>query len=480
MRKLPIYLGVDVGTQGIRCIAWQNNVIIARHSIALTTSNPSSGWAVQEAEQIWQTFVNVVKPVVEQCQSRGDIRGIGLDATSSIMLVGSNGSPKSQVLLWMDVRAEKYAQTIGGLVGHPESAELPWAKALWLYDNSPHLFGGTNYLVEVADWINWNLTGEWTRSRGSALLKWHATPKSDLPQWANLFPEIIKCLPPRIVGVAEKVGPVTPDIARRLGLKSHEVSVAGPIIDAYAGAIGSATLEPHCMALILGSSSCELFHDYSFAPTAGLWGPFEDVYHVGLDVLEAGQPSTGSVVRWAEKNLGQGQTLETLDQMANQVEPGCEGLRVLPAFQGIRSPWPNARARGAIHGLSLGHHVGHVMRAVYEGTGVDIRRTMDTLKSGTTRRIVASGGGTRSKLWLQIISDICGLPLEIADDDSVARGAAMLAAKADGYIANLNDLKVDWPVIHPSERVGKYQELYHDYLVEFPTYRPEDRVNLPR
>ncbi|WP_430626161.1 FGGY-family carbohydrate kinase [Sulfobacillus thermotolerans] len=478
MAQHPIYIGVDIGTQGLRCIGWQNGSIIARNSISLTTLNPRSGWAVQDASEIWDAFVKVVKLTVEQCQPYGELRGIGLDATSSIMMVGRDGTPKSEVMLWMDVRAGKYAQTIGGLVGRSESAELPWSKALWLYDTYPHLFNESNYLIEVADWINWNLTGEWTRSRASALLKWHATTKSDLPEWANLFPEIVKCLPKTTVGVAELLGVVSSRAAQQIGVKESNVIVAGPIIDAYAGAIGSGAIQPGSMALILGSSTCELFHDYSFKPTAGLWGPFDDVYHVGLDVLEAGQPSTGSVVRWVERNMGASRSLDELDKLACEIEPGCGGLRVFPAFQGVRSPWPNDRARGAIHGLSLGHSVAHVIRAVYEGTSSDIRRIMDTLKMGATRRIVASGGGTNSRLWLQIIADICGLPLEIADNDSVTRGAAMLAAKADGYISQLNDLSVAWPIIQPSEQMGVYQEVYQKYLEEFPTFMPADRVNI--
>ncbi|WP_020374192.1 FGGY-family carbohydrate kinase [Sulfobacillus thermosulfidooxidans] len=478
MTQHPIYIGVDVGTQGLRCIGWQNGRIVARNSITLITTNPRSGWAVQSASEIWEAFVTVVKLTIEQSRPYGEVRGIGLDATSSIMIVGRDGTPKSEVMLWMDVRAGQYAQTIGGLVGRPESAELPWAKALWLYDNYPHLFNELNYLVEVVDWINWNLTGEWTRSRASALLKWHATPRSDLPEWANLFPEIVQCLPTKSVGVAEKLGTVSARASNQLGLKSYDIIVAGPIIDAYAGAIGSGAIQAGSMALILGSSTCELFHDYSFKPTAGLWGPFDDVYQVGLDVLEAGQPSTGSVVRWVERNMGNSRTLEELDKMALEIEPGCGGLRVFPAFQGIRSPWPNDRARGAIHGLSLGHSVAHVIRAVYEGTSADIRRVMDTLKGGATRRIVASGGGTNSKLWLQIIADICGLPLEIADNDSVTRGAAMLAAKADGYISQLNDLKVAWPIIQPSERMGIYQDIYQKYLAEFPTFMPSNCINM--
>lgn len=472
--ETPIYLGVDIGTQGIRGVAWQNGSIVARAHATLITRTPESGWAIQQMYDIWQGFQSVVRNLTDELGSRRRmIRGIGMDATSSILLVNSKGDPLTDVILWMDVRAGAHVRTIGGLMGRAESAELPWSKALWLYENFAQLFPGS-LLVEVSDWITWRLTGEWTRSESSAFLKWHGIPPTYLPEWANLFPEITKALPHRVVGVAEPTGAILPDIARMLNLEPDSVVVAGSIIDAYAGAIGSGALQQGSMALILGSSTCELFHDSTFSVTAGLWGPFHDIYHVGLEVLEAGQPSTGSVVRWLERQFGQGKSLDELDDLARQVVPGCHGLKIFPAFQGIRSPWPEANARGKIHGLSLGHDVAHLLRAVYEGTAVDIRRVMDVLESGSTRRIIASGGGVQSRLWIQIISDICGLPLELADSDSVTRGAAMLAAKADGAILSLADSRHQWPVVRPSDLTGEYQKIYAEYLEDFPTHHPRE------
>lgn len=275
-----------------------------------------------------------------------------------------------------------------------------------------------------------------------------------------------------MVGIGEKVGLIRPDVLGDLHLAPHRsVSVAAPIIDAYAGAIGSGSLQEGTMALILGTSTCALFHG-KFEPTAGLWGPFPDFYHVGLDVLEAGHPSTGSVVRWVERHLGRGLSLDELDGMAQTVPPGCLGLKVLPAFQGIRSPWPNAHTRGMIHGLSLVHDVGHLLRAVYEGTAVDVRRVMDVLAPGSVQRIVVSGGGVHSSLWIQIIADVCGLPLELADDDATTRGACLLAAKADGAVNSLAADQSPWSVVAPTEAYAAYQQIYREYLREFPTYSP--------
>ncbi|MCY0900125.1 MAG: FGGY-family carbohydrate kinase [Firmicutes bacterium] len=467
-----IYLGIDVGTQGIRGIAWQSGEIVARAQVALVTRTPQSGWAMQELAHIWSGFRFVVTNLAGQLGDRCHlIRGLGIDATASILLVTPCGEPLTDVLLWMDVRAKDYVETIGGLMGRPESAELPWSKALWLYEHHGALFRG-NRLVEVADWLTWRLTGEWTRSESSAILKWHAQLPNYLPEWANLFPEIADALPKRVVRVAEPVGVIQRAVAEELNLSDNPIVIPGSLIDAYAGAIGSGALEDGSMALILGSSTCELFHGRGFTATAGLWGPFHDIYHVGLDVLEAGQPSTGSVVRWVQRNFAPGCTLEELDLRASKVNPGSLGLKVFPAFQGVRSPWPDASSRGQIDGLSLGHDVSHMLRAVYEGTAIDIRRVMDVLEPGTVRRIIASGGGVKSQLWTQIIADVCGLPLELADNDAVTRGAAMLAAKADGTINNLADISFQWPTITPSDNNGLYQKLYSEYLEVFPTKRP--------
>jgi L-xylulokinase len=70
---------------------------------------------------------------------------------------------------------------------------------------------------------------------------------------------------------------------------------------------------------------------------------------------------------------------------------------------------------------------------VYEGTAYGNKRILDTLaRVGVpTQRIVACGGGVRSRLWLQILADVAGIPIELTTvDDAVALGSAICAAVA--------------------------------------------------
>lgn len=462
-----VALGIDVGTQGVRCVALDSECrLLAQAEHPLTTATPHSGWATQKAVEIWSAFVAAVRDTAEQIPDR-DVVALGIDATSSILLATAEGVPLTDVLLWMDVRASEEARIIGSLVGRVESAELPWPKALWLYNKFPDFFRPRNWLLEVSDWITLQLTGQLTRSAASAILKWHAMIPHYLPEWANLFAAIRDSLPERVVGPGEVVGPIRSEVATTLGL-SPRCRVVGSIIDAYAGAIGSGALRPGTMALILGSSTCELFHGINFRPVAALWGPFKDVYLCELDVLEAGQPSTGSVVRWIQDTMGQGKNLEALDAAASGIEPGSEGVRVFPAFQGIRSPWPDADARGRIDGLSLHHGVAHVLRATYEGTAYDIRRIIDVVGESHCREIVASGGGTHSRLWLQIIADVCNRPIAVVQGAPVPVGAALLGMVGAGMIDALNHYTVPCPVTHPSSNTARYRFLYEEYCRTFP------------
>ncbi len=472
MEESAIYLGVDVGTQGVRGIVYGRNQVMARAHHPLHTHTPQSGWAVQSLDEIWNAFATVVRKLAAWSSQNGyAVRAIGLDATSSIVIVDDMGLPKTDVLLWMDIRASAEARTLSSLTGREESPELPWAKALWLEGHYPDLFSKGHRLVEIADWVTWRLTGEWSRTESSAILKWHGKPPTFLPNWARRFDRIIDALPARVVGVGKAAGIVRAAMCGELGLPSgYEIDVAASMIDAYAGAIGADAVYEGDMALILGSSSCQLFHGSGFVPTAGLWGPFRDLYHNGIDVLEAGQPSTGSVVRWVE-NLANGTPLETLESGARAIDPGSDGVKVHPAFQGIRSPWPNGEVRGSISGLSLHHNIVHVLRAVYEGTAVDIRRVISEVHSVEVKRIIALGGGTHSQLWLQIIADVCAMALEVADADAVTRGAAMLAERAVGVRDNVDGF-IAWPSINPSDNVHAYSRIYEQYLEEFPTYRP--------
>ena len=204
-------------------------------------------------------------------------------------------------------------------------------------------------------------------------------------------------------------------------------------------------LAPGTLALITGTSTCQLAQSPRAVFDPGLWGPFEDAVVSGAWSLEAGQASTGGTVRWLLDLLGGAlpsgaERYAAADAAASEVPPGADGLTLLDFWQGSRTPIKDPAARGTIWGLTPAHGAGHLLRAVYEGTAYGNRHILDMLaRLGVpTDRIVACGGGTRSTLWLQILADVAGMPLSLtAVPDAVALGSAICAAVGAGAFPDL-------------------------------------------
>jgi xylulokinase len=106
---------------------------------------------------------------------------------------------------------------------------------------------------------------------------------------------------------------------------------------------------------------------------------------------------------------------------------------MLPYFAGERTPIQDPDARGVIAGLTLAHGRGDLYRAALEATALGVRHNVQTMRDAGAeiRRIVAVGGGTQGRLWLQIVSDVTGLVQEVPEVTiGASYGAAFLAAGA--------------------------------------------------
>ncbi|MGV2901619.1 FGGY-family carbohydrate kinase, partial [Microbacterium sp. AGC62] len=149
---------------------------------------------------------------------------------------------------------------------------------------------------------------------------------------------------------------------------------------------------------------------------------------------------------------------------------GARGVLMLPYFAGERTPIQDPDARGVIAGLTLEHTRGDLYRAALEATALGVRHNVETMRAAGAdiRRIVAVGGGTQGRLWLQIVSDVTGLVQEVPETTiGASYGAAFLAAvavAADGEAP----LITDWNPI--TERITPNAELRTAYDTLFDRY----------
>jgi xylulokinase len=192
--------------------------------------------------------------------------------------------------------------------------------------------------------------------------------------------------------------------------------------------------------------------------------------------------TTGDLVRWFRDEfapLEMQKELEdsslnayaTLDQLAEHISPGSDGLILLPYFLGQRSPEFNPHASGVFFGLRKGHSRGHLFRAILESFGFNIRHGLESFYPGghPITRLIATGGGARSQLWRQVVSDITGLPQEYVPVADAPLGCAYLAGLALGWFKDFEPLQKEWVQVEEitepdEENAAKYEAPYQLYL----------------
>ncbi len=177
--------------------------------------------------------------------------------------------------------------------------------------------------------------------------------------------------------------------------------------------------------------------------------------------------------------LAPGASFDELTEDAERWNPGAEGLTFLPYLQGERTPHADPGARGAFTGLSLRHDRGALVRAVLEGVAYGLRDSLELLRElgVAPAKGRASGGGARSRVWLEIVASVLGLPLELSVvGEGSAYGAALLAGVADGTFADAHQavaacVRVRDTVEPTSEWARAYEEGYARFRAVYPAVR---------
>jgi len=172
-----------------------------------------------------------------------------------------------------------------------------------------------------------------------------------------------------------------------------------------------------------------------------------------------------------------------LDRLAATVAPGSDGVLCLPYFLGEKTPIQDPLARGTFTGLSLGHGRAHLWRALLEAIAYGFRHHVDVLAEigYAPRRFLASDGGTRSAVWMQIVADILGADVQVLENPyGSCVGAAWVAAVASGSDVAWGDIArmVRFgPVVRPDQRNRLvYDRGYLDYRVLYDALRPVFRM----
>jgi xylulokinase len=183
--------------------------------------------------------------------------------------------------------------------------------------------------------------------------------------------------------------------------------------------------------------------------------------------------TSGSLTTWLRELFGNPAFDELIDEAAT-VPPGSNGLIVLPYFAGERTPIFDPDARGTILGLTLAHRREHLYRAALEGIAYGVRHNLEVIAPQGARQTIAVGGGTRSELWVQTVSDVTGVTQEIpAEAVGAAYGDALLAGEGTGLVPQGTTWAVRQHLIAPQQENRElYDQLYRLYRELYLTTAP--------
>jgi len=465
MTGKPYFLAFDFGTESVRGAVFDGHGNrVCTEAEAYPTAFPRPGWAEQRPESWWRALLSVADRLTADTRVRsGEIRSIAVDTTScTVLLLDKDLKPLRDAILWMDVRAFRQAERIAGCGSEilryngrgSVSAEWMPSKALWIKENEPGLYERARCVCEFQDWINYRLTGELAASINNTTVRWYYDPRAG--GWpADLYADIgladaLEKFPQTILGLGERVGTLRPELARRFGLAPGTPVVQGGI-DAYIAMLGLSAVRPGRLACITGSSLLLLGHTETDLHSPGIFGAFPDCVVPGLSVVEGAQASSGSVLKWfkdgfigrehEEAARAAGVSLyDHLNEQAERIKIGSEGLVVLNDWQGNRNPLVDSLVRGVIWGLSLKHTPAHVYRAIMEAVSYGTEHIMRYLGAAgfEAEEVYACGGATNSRLWMQIQSDVIGLPIHLAEEPNAPLlGDAVLGAYGAGLYGSI-------------------------------------------
>jgi xylulokinase len=488
-------IGVDVGTQGSKgVIVSEAGQVLAFHSIEQTVSLPRPGWAEHDADAAWWSgFVEVVRVLLARSGiDPRDVSAVGVSALMPVMLpVDDRGKPLRPAILYADTRAHDEMtmmnRHLAGRGLRPTVAHDVGPKIVWFRDHEPDQWQKTRSIIGAQGYVAFKLTGRTVIDQFTSL-GFHPFIDPDRYEWdavtCDLFGIPSEFLP-EVVQMTDVIGTVTTAAATETGL-AEGTAVIGGATDFIAEIISTGAQADGDVVVTYGTTFCLVaFSQTPIGSCPGL-APilqrndellrlYPDLYSVG-----GGMATSGALARWfrdqfgqaehrLEQNLGQN-AYGALGQEAEAVPPGAEGLVVLPYFSGERSPIHDDLARGVIFGLTLAHSRGHVYRALLEGVAYGVQHHLQLMREAgvTPRRIVATGGGSRSRLWTQIVSDVTGLPQEVISPSNAALGAAFLAGYAVGAFGEISDVR-RWA--RAEEEVYPRPGIHDEYQRYYEIYR---------
>ena len=493
-------LAYDLGTSAVKAVLVTPSGEVAGAAMETYPLHiPFESYAEQEPEDYWKAVCASTKRVLAETKTDpASILGISFCSQwKGIIPLDGDNKVLSRSIIWLDARANKEAAKLNKILqfnyfkekvfGFKPSSKLNaalgrnilcgadyWPKLMWYRNNLPELYDKTKIILECNSYVKWRCTGKMAVDMTNHFTR---SFSSSTQGFYNLILKLAKVNPglfPDIIMPTDLVGGVTGQASVEMGL-NEGTPVFGGCSDIPAISVGSGCGELGDTHAYLGSSgwlSSMVRSKEGFLSTS----PFNKEN----DLLMFGYQAIGLALDWAIRQyyaseyeaLGSG-IYEFIGNECMAVKAGSDGVLATHWMFGERPPFFSDRARGAFVNLNNTHTRAHMVNAVMESVCYTIRMSLDALRNGTRREvnmIRAVGGCADSDHWMQMLSDILGITVEVPMNPrhAGAIGAAYCALIGLGICKDFGEAKSR---IKIRKRFEPRAETAHNYTKALSAYR---------
>ncbi|NHM32468.1 FGGY-family carbohydrate kinase [Neobacillus terrae] len=486
-------IGIDIGTTATKLVlVHKEGTIVNSVSRPVTLYTLRPGWSEEDPREWWDNVKELLPILLRNSNvSPEQISAVGVSGmVPTLICLDKNGEPIRYSIQQNDARASKEIIELANKTseynifqktGSEITQQSIAPKIMWLKKHEPAVLDETVSICGSYDYITRRLTGNQKETLEANWALESGLYNYQTQQWDNYILEKAG-IKTEWLGEVYSSHQLVGTVQGNHGtcLKDGTPVVAGAA-DHVASAFSAGLIEDGDLLIKLGGagdillsssipiSDSRLYLDYHLVP--------------GYFLPNGCMASSGSLIRWFQKQLANGIPLEILDQEAEETAIGSDGLITLPYFLGEKTPINDTKARGMFIGLNLSHTRAHIYRSILEGIGFGFKHHLEVFRELGTRinRVRITNGGSKSRFWRQIISDITGLTLEsIIEHPGSSLGAAFIAGMGVGEIKSWSEIdkfiKIEEKIEPREENIEKYKVLYDVYRSIYPKLIKEQHI----
>ncbi len=438
MSETKRYLGIDIGTTSIKAAVFsQDGKRLGLRSVDYTLDTDAvKGYIEFNASEYVRMCKDVIRELTEEC---GQIDALSIDTQGeTLIFADEGGTPVYPAIVWLDNRAAKEADAIKerfgnklvyDVTGQPEiTAGWPASKLLWMKNNEPAVFAKIKKVFLLEDYILYALTGNFVTEPTiqSSTIYFDVTKNV---WWDEMLD---------FIGVSKEILPKVVKTATLVG-QYEGISVVSGMLDQIAGTLGAGVTDETKISEMTGTimAICVMTDKMpEYDPDSII--PCHLHAIDGKYCLILWSSTAGMALKWFKNQFAENYSFRELDEMAEKVSAGCDGLTMLPYFCGSTMPKYNPDAHAVFAGINLSHTRAHFARAIMEAIAFTLKQNLEYVGDSAIEEIRITGGGAMSPLWSGIKADVTGKTLKTLEESETAcLGTALAAAVGVGDFASI-------------------------------------------